>query len=269
MALSMQSAKGTMSELGKSALGNSKKAVLILHKQPMSGDDPSGADSVMSDTMEALGRVGASAGAHDISKSLKDGYHVMQVQYNPSSITFQANAQAVSVQYLQKNIDSSVPNQNSRMASIVMSVELIFDAVNNKDAFMTDKFRLSANDMVSAGAAVKQSRQGGYTVKPQTNGLIGMIMRNSTRMVTFHWADLSFFGEVTEVQARYTMFSVSGKPIRSVVRLNISQRISENAGKGGAQDQYWNERFDHCFQSDHASGKSLLEKAGNLVNVRF
>ena len=95
---------------------------------------------------------------------------------------------------------------------------------------------------------------------------IGMIMRKSTRLVTFQWSEMSFTGEVTEVHADYTMFSVSGRPVRSQVRINISQRVDS-----GSDSQYWNKAFDKCFGSQNVSaisgGKSQMEGLSNLLNI--
>jgi hypothetical protein len=109
-----------------------------------------------------------------------------------------------------KNLENEVPNQMVAPPRIVMSVDLIFDAVNLKDSFMFEKLRFSVGDEFSMVAALLKER--GYTVQPQTNGIIAAMLREGTRQVTFKWADMSFTGYLQEASARYTMFSVSGKP---------------------------------------------------------
>lgn len=189
--------------------------------------------------------------------------NVMQVQYNPASLSIQANAEAIPFTYLQKNIDNGIPHQSPRPPMVVLSVELIFDAMNPKDAFMQEKFSLSTGGAVSSVAGALQAGKGGYTVQPQTDGLIAALMKPSTRVVTFRWADMAFTGHLIEVQAEYTMFSVSGKPIRSKVQMNIAQQVESDA-----DIQYWDKALDTMFTGDgEAGGKGLGQTMGNLLNL--
>lgn len=257
-----------LSGMGNSIIGNTKKALLIIPKNDEQIDTAQVAykTATVLETASALGTQGESSALKILSLA---GYHVLKVQYNPSTIAIQANAMPVPVQYLQQNIDNGIPNQNFRPPSVVMTVELVFDAVNNKDAFMFEKLRVSTGDALAAGAAIIKNLRGeGYSVQPQTNALVACLLRESTRNVIFKWSDLTFGGEVTEVSARYTMFSVSGKPIRSLVRLNITQQVN-----GKSDTTYWDKAFDKCFGDKYVSkesgGKSVGQNVGNLLNIGF
>lgn len=250
-----------MQGLGASAIGNPKKAMLII---------PTDTETVLNDeeiaarawgALESAGAIGTEAEAQAKKAFQTAGFHIMQVQYNPSSISITCNASKMPVQSLQTNMDASIPKQNDRPPSIMLSVELIFDAVNNKDAFMFEKFRLSAADLLSDVAGVLKNRKGVYSVLPQTNALVAASMRKSTRDVIFKWADMTFAGGITEVSARYTMFSVSGQPIRSVVNLNISQKVD-----GKANISYWNNAFNKCFGDEYFSQLSGGQDAGQYVS---
>lgn len=247
--------------LANSALGSAQKALLIIHKMDASMVDSS---QVAASAENALR--GAAAGAAAASAALRGAgmkSNVMSVQYNPTSLSIQANAEAVPFTYLQKNIDNGIPNQSPRPPMVVLSVELMFDAMNPKDAFMAEKFSLSTGGTVSSVAGAVQAAKGGYTVQPQTDGLIAALMRPSTRVVTFRWADMAFTGQLIEVQAEYTMFSVSGKPVRSKVRMNIAQQVESNA-----DIQYWNKALDSMFSAgDTAGGKGAGQTLGNLLNL--
>jgi len=255
-----------LSGIGSSIIGSPKKAVLILHKD---SGEAINSQEIANQTESMLALTSATTNAFAL-KALFVGspFHLLQVQYNPSSIKISANAESVPFQYLQQNVDNGIPNQNHRPPSIVLTVDLIFDAVNVKDAFMLEKLRLSAGDAVSAVAGIAKSLKGGYTVQPQTNGLIAMLMRDSTRTVTFKWADMTFTGEATEIQAKYTMFSVSGKPVRSVVTISITQQVDSKA-----DSTYWDKAFDKCFgdagSTMSCGGKGIGQTAGNLLNVAF
>ena len=147
--------------------------------------------------------------------------------------------------------DAGVPSQNTRPPSILMSVDLIFDQVNVKDAFMLEKLKVTTQDVTQL-IMNKGLNKNVYTVQPQTNAFVGMLMSEATRTVTFQWMDLNFTGEVSEVQARYTMFSTSGRPIRSIVRLSLQQKL-ETAQAA----QKWSTAFDSLL---HAGREQALRR---------
>lgn len=257
---------GALGDLGNSILGKPQKAFLTVHK--VTG-------YAKANKKGKMNVLPAERAADMLTKGVSGmiplgaASHKMEVQYNPSSITFQASVKPIKFQGMQKNFHSDIPSQLSAPASIIMSTELIFDDVNLKDAFMADKLRVSAGDVVSAVSGVLKNVLGdGYTVQPQTNGLIATTMHPLCRRVTFSWADMSFTGDVSEVQARYTMFSVSGKPIRSVVKLGIRQAVDDDS-----DDIKWGKAFDDAFGSGLldtvTGGKGIAGQAGNLINVRF
>lgn len=244
-----------LSNLGNSMLGFSDKATLIFLGAE-SGNSNTVNGTISSDTMTAL-RTATKAvvsGATAVSPDI----HRVTVQYNPSSLSIEANAESMQFASLQQNIDSSVPNQNERPPSVVLTVEMFFDAVNTSDAFMSDKLRLSVGDAVSKVSGLINQE---YTVQPQTNGLIAALLHYRHRWVSFCWADMSFTGQLSEVQADYSMFSVSGRPVRSKVRIKIHQSV-----KSEADSEYWNDIMDSAFQKGNLGSKGL---AGNLLNVNF
>ena len=245
-----------INNLANSALGSVQKALLIIHKLDASQIDSS---QVAASAANAL--QGAAAGMAATSAAMQGAgmnTSVMKVQYNPTSLSIQANAEAIPFTYLQQNIDSGIPNQSPRPPMVVLSVDLILDA------FMAEKFSLSTGGIVSSVAGgIQTAKGGGYTVQPQTDGLIAALMRPSTRVVTFRWADMAFTGQLIEVQAEYTMFSVSGKPVRSKVRMNIAQQVESDA-----DIQYWNKVLDTTFSGNgEAGGKDMGQQLGNLLNL--
>ncbi len=258
----------TFTNAAGSALGIVKKALLILHTNTTKSTTSTSLANKTASALSKASGTGLGATISDLAAGGMGASHVLEVQYNPNSISLQANAQPTSFQYLQQNFDSSIPTQITRNPSVVLSVELTFDAMNPKDAFMIDKLRLSAGDAVSAVSGLVKAAKGGYTVQPQTNGLLAALIRDSTRFVTFKWADMTFTGELTEASATYTMFSVSGKPVRSVVHLNITQQVDTKA-----DITYWDAAFNKTFGAADAAaatgGRSFAERYGNLLNIGF
>lgn len=247
--------------LAASALGGVQKALLVIHKLDAAEVNSSQVAASAANALQT-----AAAGMSATSAAMAGAgmqASVMQVQYNPTSLSIQANAEAIPFTYLQQNIDNGIPNQSPRPPMVVLSVDLIFDAMNPKDAFMAEKISLSTGGIVSSVAGGIQAAKGGYTVQPQTDGLVAALMKTSTRVVTFRWADMAFTGQLIEVQAEYTMFSVSGKPVRSKVRMNIAQQVESDA-----DIQYWDKALDTMFKNgNEAGGKDMGQKLGNLLNL--
>lgn len=249
------------STLGAAVTGGIEKAFLVIHKLDAEKIDTSRASAAAQAALQA-----ASATTGALTGALAGAglnAHVLQVQYNPSSLSIQANAEAIPFTYLQQNIDSGIPNQNLRPPMVVLSVQLIFDAMNPRDAFMMDRTEVSVGGTVSGISNAVHSAKGGYTVQPQTEGLIAALMRPSTRLVTFRWGDMAFTGQMIEARAEYTMFSVSGKPIRSQIHMNIAQQV-----ESGADISYWDDVLDDAFEkSNDVSLKGASQKVGSLLNL--
>ena len=251
------STRSKLSDIGSSITGNVKKAVLIFGTggASSSGNPSGGGASLPRMTQEKLNQTGLT----NTSLLSTAGTRHIEVQYNPSSIQLSANADSVQMRNLQNSLEDGVINQRSRAPSVMMTVDLIFNAVNIKDSFMADKFRVSANDIVTNVASLVNA--GSYTVQPQSNGLLAATFSESDRFVTFQWADLSFSGELTDVSVKYGMFSLSGKPVHSVVTLRILQQLA-----GSAEDTKWNQsKFDECFSGGQS--KSIGQSVGNLLNI--
>lgn len=219
-----------------SLLGNIKKAKLIIQDKPPEKIDSQSFADTSSGLLGALTPTLPSFG----------GGSEFQVQYNPSSITIESSADPIPILYLQSEKQSSIPIQNGSPPSVVMMVDLIFDDVNNKDAF---------NDLamptISLGGAIQTISNifKTQTVQPQTNGLLAALARSESRMVTFAWAEMVFTGVLTRCEAKYTMFSPKGRPIRSTVSICINQMVASKADV-----KYW----------DKAVAKAFNDKGGLL-----
>lgn len=259
------------SSLKKNVLGITEKATLTITTGSDSGaagaaGAAAGAAGAAAGAVpEVAGAAAAALGVGDAAAAAPAApkTYQMKVQFNPSSISFHASTVDIPFQYLQENSDPEIPAQGFRPPSISMSVTLIFDQVNIKDCFMMEKFKLSTQDVAQL-VVNKGVNTTVYSVQKQTNAFIGMMLSDDTRTVTFQWADLCFKGEVTEVRADYTMFSISGRPVRSQVRLNLSQRLDNKTDYNN-----WNKAFDACFpeSSGEFGGKSVTETISNLVNI--
>ena len=192
-----------------------------------------------------------------------------EVQFNPSSLTLDAHVNHVSHQDTQN--DQQTNSQATFSDAVVqpyvqLSVDLIFDHVNNYDAFMWDKVRLGVGGTVAnvVNAAVNGKQT--YTVQPEVEGLIATLREPKTRVISFVWGDFSFRGALQNVSAEYTMFSVSGRPIRAKVSLHLRQMLAL------VDQSQWVKEFDKAFTVpgalNGASGLAAKARAAtNLLNI--
>lgn len=192
-------------------------------------------------------------------------YLAMEVQYNPSSIHMQTTTGS-QLNYSGGNMGNMSNNmiiQNVVPTSTTMNVQLIFDEVNVYDAFMVN----NANSTGGVAQAVKYFADKGHSVQHQIEGILSLLTMDVTRQVVFYWAKMCFRGELTAVQANYTMFNKSGNPIRGVVNLSIRQ--GEQAEL--FDPAYWKEAYENLFTKGKAAGKSTFSKVtnNNVLNLNL
>lgn len=222
-------------------------------------------DAFMKATENALsGTVSSKARKNLLGQD--QAYLAMEVQYNPSSIHMQT-ATGSQLDYSGGSMGNMANNmiiQNIVPTSTTMNVQLIFDEVNMYDAFMVN----NVNAPVGAIAqAAKYAVEKEYSVQHQIEGILSLLTMDVTRQVVFYWSKMCFRGELTAVQANYTMFNKSGNPIRGVVNLSIRQ--GEQAEL--FESSYWGKAYDNLFTKGKADGKSTFSKVtnNNVLNLNL
>ncbi len=162
--------------------------------------------------------------------------------------------------------------------TISLSVSLLFDSCDAQDAFMGDKFNLSptavGTGIVKAGLDIAGLRK--VTVQKEVEGFIAALRNRYTRLITFHWGDFNYTGELRNVNASYTMFNVVGEPVRATVNLSIMCADRELYPDSLA---VWQERYKKAFAKregfmgkyDGEKGSRNFQKAtqsfGNILNL--
>ena len=115
-----------------------------------------------------------------------------------------------------------------------------------------------------------------YSVQTPVEGLVSLITQYATRQAIFVFGDVVFFGEITNVNAQYTMFSPDGNPIAAVVDMSLFQQTATVKDETGAEvvsmgDDYWDEAFTKLFgppgESKTIDMGSFADKVGSLVNL--
>lgn len=197
-------------------------------------------------------------------------YLAMEVQYNPSSIQMQTTTGS-QLDYCGGSMGNMANNmivQNTVPTSTTMNVQLIFDDVNIFDSFMVN----NVNSPVGSGVqAVKNLVQKEYSVQHQIEGILSLLTMDATRQVVFYWAKMCFRGELTAVQASYTMFNKSGNPVRGIVNLSIRQ-----GEQGGVYDQdCWENAYANLFKKskdgNSGGGASRFSQLtnNNILNLNL
>lgn len=222
-------------------------------------------DAFMKATENALsGTVSSKARKNLLGQD--QAYLAMEVQYNPSSIHMQT-ATGSQLDYSGGSMGNMANNmiiQNIVPTSTTMNVQLIFDEVNMYDAFMVN----NVNSPVGAIAqAAKYAVEKEHSVQHQIEGILSLLTMDVTRQVVFYWSKMCFRGELTAVQANYTMFNKSGNPIRGVVNLSIRQ--GEQAEL--FESSYWGKAYENLFTKGKANGKSTFSKVtnNNVLNLNL
>lgn len=191
------------------------------------------------------------------------------VKFNPAQISFQGvgggrvekKGYQTEGEGKEGNVQFSYGSMETR---IQMNFQLIFDDYERTQAFMLEKFT-----DVEAGVrtAITSRKNRTYSVRPQVEGFIGAIRNSETQKAVFHWGKMQYKGQITHVNAEYTMFSTDGNPIRAVV--NIGMLLVDNTIDFSYMGQ-WQDAYEEVFgHSDKSDLGSKLQNVGNLFNINL
>lgn len=239
---------------------------------------------------EMRGRMGFTDGISSVRKKFQDDgsvrYSTMRisdprwnsvrrftVQFNPDTLSFTANSgDHIGVMNIADG-KRKISTENNLTSALYMSVQLIFDAVDNQDAFTDDK--LSANPENLARTAVNgvyNMAGGGREVRTEVEGFIGALNNPETRTIRFIWGNLLYKGSLSHVNAEYTMFAPDGRPIRAKVDLRI---ICDMSTVEYDKEAGWDQQYANAFltQRNLMAASSFMEqhqnvskKIGSLIN---
>lgn len=199
-------------------------------------------------------------------KNLVTHKKVFTVQFNPSSLRLSGHSGG-RMPKLDYNSDSAKEANNTPIdTAISLSVDLLFDSMDPQDAFMSDKISASPTNIGKgiANAALNAAGKKKLTIQRDVEGFIGAIRNEHTRLVTFHWGDMSYSGVLRSVGVEYTMFNVTGEPVRAVVALNI---MCADASIWPNSVAVWQEQYKSAFEGGSESFVKTSQKIGNLLNL--
>lgn len=207
-------------------------------------------------------------------------YIPVQVQFNPASISFQGMGGEIR----RESVGGAGENQFQQFdmpSETVMSMELIFDDTNNKDAFMMDAEMPLLSEIASVGGLTQRLEQGTaalqgkkYSVQDTTELFVAAMVQNFTRLVGFAWNKMIFWGELIGVNVQYTMFNKEGAPIRARVMIQIRQDQAVGSNDPYATEQEWEKAFEGLFKANTGNNGFGIGNSdstnwlnGNLLNL--
>lgn len=196
---------------------------------------------------------------------------IFTVQFNPSELQFSGYGggfvQKVNfVNNKKADEDVTFGNMQSR---ITMTVKLIFDQVDPQDAFMSDKFTMSYTSVTKGVVKGVKKLFGKKTnsVQTQVEGFIGALRNENTREITFAWGKMCYTGILNRISSQYTMFSVTGEPIRAVVTMTM---VCADENIEGNTMGNWEDQYNKAFESGESfSLVNSAQKVGNLFNFNL
>ena len=177
---------------------------------------------------------------------LAKGFIPTQVQYNPTSLMLRTVGGKIRQYQAMGNETMNAMISTDKKTSTYLSVQLVYEAIDNADAFGSSSLGMNVDDVVDATKSfLKNSFKGGYSVKKPVEGLLSLMMEKESRQVIFVWNNMFFHGELISANAQFTMFNKLGNPIKATVNLEIQQ--SNGNALFASDRQYWNDAFDKVY----------------------
>lgn len=286
--------------------GNINKAYILMHRPELNpaNDDASGKASLgnltglsgaaekLQNGVSSIGKQGRQLGvagsafnALSVDSSLtkeanNEDYIPVQVQFNPASIMFQGMGGEIR----RESVGGAGENQFQQFdtpSETTMSMELIFDDTNNKDAFMMDAEMPLLSEIASVGGLVQRIEQGAtalagkkYSVQDTTELFVAAMVQNFTRLVGFAWNKMIFWGELVGVNVQYTMFNKAGNPIRAKVAIQIRQDQAIGGDTPYKTEKNWEKAFEDMFKANSGNNGFGIKNSdstnwlnGNFLNL--
>jgi len=200
-------------------------------------------------------------------KGLAERKRRFTVQFNPSSLRLSGHSGGMANMLDYHEGNNNEATYGSVVTTVSLSVELLFDSMDPQDAFAGDKTNLAPTNVAKGVANAFLSKKKKKTVQRQVEGFIGALRNEHTRLITFNWGDFCYSGVLRNVNAEYTMFNVTGEPVRAIVALSI---MCADASLWPNSLAVWQERYKQSFNkgSESFSKTTTFEqKAGSLLNL--
>lgn len=161
----------------------------------------------------------------------KEDPYTVFFQFNPASLTIDVDSEeaepvanigeafdGLAGQGLQKSNDQV--EYGPINAAVTVSFKVVFDALCNQRAFLSDAVNPSPTNLGRQIANLASSVS--YTVRPIVEFFLAAIRNIGTRRVDFKWGKMTYAGYLKAADCCYTMFDVKGEPVRAEIDLSLS-----------------------------------------------
>ena len=256
------------SDLKSSVSGNIETALLVIHDyrsaaKEMEKDGASKEATLLKLQMNrsAVTKARLENKEPEVESLAKD--RILRVQFNPSQLQIYAAADIKSRKDADSGHARSMAASDAR--SFTLSVILYFDDMDTYDSFMWEKFTAGitaqgVSNAVKAGMTMADKGKN-HSVQWQVESLIAALRNPYTRVISFRWADFTFTGQLNAIQANYTMFSTSGRPVRAEVLMRIQHEMSPIAL------QRWYDCFEDAFGGNVTNLVKSEQNYASLLNL--
>ncbi len=280
--------------------GNVEKAYIEIYDR--SGKDPKHDEAVRQSGSYGWGKFSTSGlqlpdtsilGAYDTeaaSKSVMEGEQELQgkifggtnrfleVQFNPSDIVISGYGGGRSLQQNFTDKDKDGGNKYTAMpVYATLSAKLVFDSMDRKDAFYSDKLLTSYTEIGRTVAKTAKNIFSSETdggVQGKVEGFIGAIRSNGSCPIRFYWGkNICYEGILQSISGQYTMFDIYGKPVRAMVTVTIvlmdENRAKQYNGDSGVEawrEKYYEEAFGKAGKNG-STGYSLASHGNKFFKL--
>lgn len=224
-----------------------------------------GVSEILGDASEADESVvksqnGAAEGAGELKQG-EDAYETVTFQFNPASLRISAYGGGMAPMAVYGSVKGAASgneakNGNDQMdygpidETVTVSFKVVFDAVRNQWAFLSDMSNLGPTSLIKQGADL--IKPAGGTVRPIAEGFLAVVRNSSTRRVIFQWGGMRYGGYLNKAQCRYTMFDIQGEAVRAEIDLALVCSCHNGYDNG----KEWRERYN-LFMTERQSAFSL------------
>lgn len=193
------------------------------------------------------------------------------VQFNPSSIQIIGRGGGRSPVSNYGSVGNNQPGKIEYKALdpyINVNFSVMFDALNNADAFMEERLTLGVGTTTKNVVTAIRGKE--YTVRPQVEGFLAALRDENHRTLIFQWGNIRYTGILNAVSASYTMFNTAGNPIRAQVQIGM---LMGGAPKDSLVDDsyldYWQRRYEDIINRNadvNDRGEISSMTTGNIKN---
>ena len=187
-----------------------------------------------------------------------DGYNrLITVQFNPSSMRLRSNAGG-NAQITNYTQNGGAISRGPTKLHVDLSVKLIFDQISNTAAFQQDNMTLSSTRVISSVAGALGNLAFGrktQSVQVTVEAFIAALRNENTRWICFEWGEFKYEGIVRQINSTYTMFDISGNPIRAEVDLIIY--LADPAIKAD-NSGYWYDAYYAAFIEGNPTAMAMM-----------